>query len=62
MVYCCNVMIYFDVRSKIQVVSDLYKSLNTDGHLFLGYSEVLHGITSAFRVINFARTVGYKKE
>lgn len=61
-VLCCNVMIYFDTLSKVQVVADLHKNLRIGGYLFLGYSEVLHGISSAFRVINFPKTVGYKKE
>ncbi|HVN47605.1 MAG TPA: CheR family methyltransferase, partial [Bacteroidota bacterium] len=61
-IFCCNVLIYFDQQSKIQVVSDLYDSLNPGGFLFIGYAETLHGISSAFKLINFPKTVAYKKE
>jgi chemotaxis protein methyltransferase CheR len=61
-IFCCNVLIYFDTRSKIQVVSNLYDSLNRGGYLFIGYAESLHGISTAFRLVSFPKTVAYKKE
>jgi chemotaxis protein methyltransferase CheR len=61
-IFCCNVLIYFDQASKIQVVSDLYDALNPGGFLFIGYAESLHGISTAFKLINFPKTVAYKKE
>jgi chemotaxis protein methyltransferase CheR len=61
-IFCANVLIYFDTNSKIQVVSRLYDSLNRGGFLFVGYAESLHGISKAFKLINFPKTVVYKKE
>jgi chemotaxis protein methyltransferase CheR len=61
-VFCRNVLIYFDTKSKVQVVSDLYNSINHGGYLFIGYSELLHGISTAFKVVNFPKSVAYKKE
>jgi len=61
-VFCCNVLIYFDTKSKIQVVGSLYDSLNRGGHLFIGYAESLHGISTAFKLVSFPKTVAYKKE
>lgn len=61
-IFCCNVLIYFDAKSKIQVVSNLYDSLNRGGFLFIGYAESLHGISTAFKVINFPKAITYKKE
>ncbi|MGA9120024.1 MAG: protein-glutamate O-methyltransferase CheR [Bacteroidota bacterium] len=61
-IFCCNVLIYFDLQSKIQVVSTLYDALRRGGFLFIGYAESLHGISSAFKLVNFAKTVAYKKE
>ncbi|MBK7258301.1 MAG: protein-glutamate O-methyltransferase CheR [Ignavibacteriae bacterium] len=61
-VFCCNVLIYFDAPSKIQVVSNLYDALNRGGFLFIGYAESLHGISTAFKLENFPKTVAYKKE
>jgi len=61
-IFCANVLIYFDSLSKTQVVSDLYDNLNPGGFLFIGYSESLHGISSAFKLMNFPKTVAYQKE
>lgn len=61
-IFCANVLIYFDAKSKIQVVSGLYDALNTGGYLFIGYAESLHGISTAFKLVNFPKTVAYKKE
>jgi chemotaxis protein methyltransferase CheR len=61
-IFCCNVLIYFDAQSKIQVVSNLYNALNRGGYLFIGYAESLHGISTAFKLENFPKTVAYKKE
>lgn len=60
-VLCANVLIYFDMSSKIQVVNHLYNSLNKNGYLFIGYSETLHGISQAFKVVSFPKTIAYKK-
>lgn len=61
-IYCANVLIYFDTKSKIKVVSRLYDSLIKDGYLFIGYSETLHGISKAFKLVSYPKTIGYKKE
>jgi len=61
-IYCANVLIYFDQESKIKVVNNLYNNLNPDGYLFIGYSETLHGISKAFKLVSFPKTIGYKKE
>ncbi len=62
LVFCCNVLIYFDMQSKQQVVADLYDALNPNSYLFIGYSESLHGITKAFKLVHFPKTIAYKKE
>lgn len=61
-IFCANVLIYFDQASKTKVVANLYNSLNKGGYLFIGYSETLHGISKAFKLISYPNTVGYKKE
>jgi chemotaxis protein methyltransferase CheR len=60
-IYCANVLIYFDLQSKIKVVNNLYNGLNQNGYLFIGYSETLHGISKAFKLVSFPKTIGYKK-
>lgn len=61
-IYCANVLIYFDMKSKIKVVSHLYNSLNKGGYLFIGYSETLQSISKAFKLVSFPKTIGYKKD
>ncbi len=61
-IYCANVLIYFDMNSKIKVVNQLYNSLNKGGYLFIGYSETLHNISKAFKILSFPKSIGYKKE
>ena len=61
-IFCANVLIYFDQKSKVKVVSHLYNSLNKGGYLFIGYAETLHTISKAFKLISFPKTIGYKKE
>jgi chemotaxis protein methyltransferase CheR len=61
-IYCANVLIYFDTASKVKVVSNLYNSLNKNGYLFIGYAETLQGISKAFKLISYPKTIGYKKE
>jgi len=61
-IFCANVLIYFDQASKISVINHLYDALNPGGYLFVGYSETLHGLSKAFKLVSFPKTIGYKKE
>lgn len=61
-IFCCNALIYFDTTAKQQVVANLYDSLNKSGYLFIGYSESLHGVSKAFKLVHFPKTIAYKKE
>lgn len=61
-VFCCNVLIYFDLPSKQQVVSHLYDALNKNGYLFIGYSESLQGVTKSFKLVHLPKALVYKKE
>ena len=61
-IFCANVLIYFDKESKIKVINHLYNALNPGGYLFVGYSETLHGISKAFKLVSFPKTIGYRKE
>ncbi len=61
-IFCANVLMYFDNKSKEKVVSSLYHKLNKGGCLFVGYSESLHSVSKTFRLVHFPRAMGYKKE
>jgi chemotaxis protein methyltransferase CheR len=49
-VFCRNVLIYFDDESRRNVLSHFYDALNPGGYVFLGHSESVGRITSAFRL------------
>ncbi|HAO93659.1 MAG: hypothetical protein A2X93_07255 [Deltaproteobacteria bacterium GWC2_56_8] len=60
-IFCRNVLIYFDDASKKKAVTHLYDSLNKGGYLFVGFSETLHSITRLFRPVSIERSVVYQK-
>ncbi len=47
-VFCRNVLIYFDQKTKAQVLDKIAEMLLPDGALLLGGSEAITGLTSAF--------------
>lgn len=48
-VFCRNVLIYFDDVAKKKVLEMLWKNLVPGGHLVLGTSDSLHGLTESFQ-------------
>ncbi|MBN1500419.1 MAG: protein-glutamate O-methyltransferase CheR [Spirochaetes bacterium] len=48
-IFCRNVMIYFDKEHQKLLVSNFYKSINkSDGYFFIGHSETLHSVSDDF--------------
>jgi len=60
-IFCCNVLIYFDVASKSRVIQHFYSSLMPHGYLFLGHAESLFGINDQFHLIHLPSTTAYAK-
>ena len=60
-IFCRNVLIYFDTKAKQKVISNLYDSLNPGGYLIIGSSESLHNITRAFRPSVINKVILYQK-
>jgi chemotaxis protein methyltransferase CheR len=48
-VFCRNVLIYFDQETKIAVLNRLARTMRTDGYLLLGAAETVVGLTTAFK-------------
>jgi len=47
-IFCRNVLIYFDEGDKRNILENMAKQLTPDGFLFLGGAETVIGITEAF--------------
>jgi chemotaxis protein methyltransferase CheR len=61
LVFCCNVLIYFDGASKSRVISHFFNSLTLGGYFFLGTSESLLRVNEQFHLVHFPGTIGYWK-
>src|SRR6266540_3701537 len=51
-IFCRNVMIYFDEAEQKRLVEKFYRCLNPEGYLFVGHAESLFGLTDKFRMIH----------
>jgi chemotaxis protein methyltransferase CheR len=60
-IFCCNVLIYFDLASKRRVVQHFYADLLPHGYLFLGNAESLFHVDDTFRLVHFPGTTAYCK-
>ncbi len=47
-IFCRNVVIYFDRETQVEFFKKLYNQLVPDGYLFIGSSETLFGINDKF--------------
>lgn len=50
-VFCRNVMIYFDNIVRQQLINEIYRLLNPGAFLLVGHSESLAGIISDFKIL-----------
>ncbi|HEY6753249.1 MAG TPA: protein-glutamate O-methyltransferase CheR [Pseudolabrys sp.] len=48
-VFCRNVLIYFDQENKISVLNRIARQMPEDGYLVLGAAETVIGLTEAFK-------------
>ena len=48
-IFCRNVMIYFDTNLRSKIISEFHRILAPGGHLFIGHSENLLGIKHNFK-------------
>jgi chemotaxis protein methyltransferase CheR len=61
-VFCRNVIIYFDDEMKKRVISSFYDNLLPGGYLLIGHSESLHNISRAFKPTHYPGAIIYRKE
>lgn len=60
-IFCRNMLIYFDDTSRRQAVEALYESLRPGGYICLGHSESMSRISSLFRPRKFGATILYQR-
>ncbi|HEY5956666.1 MAG TPA: CheR family methyltransferase, partial [Polyangiaceae bacterium] len=60
-VFCRNVLIYFDLRSRKSVIENLYDRLLPGGYLLLGHSESLLNVTTAFELVHLSEDLVYRR-
>jgi chemotaxis protein methyltransferase CheR len=49
-IFCRNVLIYFDQATKTDILNRLMKANEPDGYLFLGAAETVVGLTDRYRI------------
>jgi chemotaxis protein methyltransferase CheR len=55
------VLIYFDQRSRKRVIDMFYERLMPGGYLFLGHSESLLNVSTAFELVHLSEDLVYRK-
>jgi chemotaxis protein methyltransferase CheR len=61
-IFCRNVLIYFDDASRKAVVDQFYNALNPGGFIFLGHSESIGRISTAFKQLRVGPHLVYRKD
>ncbi len=60
-IFCRNVMIYFDEPEQKRLVQKLYRCLNPNGYLFIGHAESLFGLSNKFRMVHQNNGTAYQR-
>ena len=60
-IFCRNVLIYFDTDAKKKAINNFYSRLRKNGYLLLGHSESLLGLSTQFQLKHFINDMVYQK-
>lgn len=60
-IFCRNLLIYFDDMSRKRLVDQFYVALNSGGYIFLGSSESIGRISTAFKIKRMGGYIVYYK-
>ena len=61
LIFCRNVIIYFDVNAKKKVIETFYRKLRKGGYLLLGHSESLLSLSTKFKLRHLKNDMVYQK-
>jgi len=60
-IFCRNVMIYFDEAEQKRLVEKFHRCLSPDGYLLLGHAESLFGLSDKYKMIHQNNGTAYQK-
>jgi len=60
-IFCRNVMIYFDEAEQKRLLNKFYRCLNPDGYLLTGHAESLLSLTEQFRMFHQNNGTAYQR-
>jgi chemotaxis protein methyltransferase CheR len=60
-IFCRNVMIYFDNAEQSRLLEKFYRCLNPEGYIFVGHAESLLSMPNQFRIIHKDNGTAYQK-
>ncbi len=60
-VFCKNLLIYFDENSRTKAINNLYDIIEDGGYLFLGHAESLSRTSSLFEPVKVEGSIVYRK-
>jgi chemotaxis protein methyltransferase CheR len=60
-IFCRNVLIYFDHEAKKRAVAAFYRKLMRGGYLLLGHAESLLNLSTSFELVHLSRDMVYRK-
>jgi chemotaxis protein methyltransferase CheR len=60
-IFCRNVLIYFDDAVKAKVIKGFHEALQPKAFLLVGHSESIHSFNVGFDLMHFSKAMGYRK-
>jgi chemotaxis protein methyltransferase CheR len=60
-IFCRNVMMYFDEAEQKRLVEKFYRCLNPEGYLFVGHAESLLSLTEKFQMVHRNSGTAYQR-
>jgi chemotaxis protein methyltransferase CheR len=60
-IFCRNVIIYFDLEGKRKVITTFHRQLQPGGFLLLGHAESLMNISTDFDLRHFTHDLVYQR-
>ncbi|MGH9761717.1 MAG: CheR family methyltransferase, partial [Blastocatellia bacterium] len=62
LIFCRNVLIYFDNEEQRRLVNKFANCLVPGGYLFLGHAESMQGLSARFTMLHRNKGIAYRLE